>query len=138
MLVLTPRGASARWTRAHAFVRLGCPVPPLLYLPLCHHQVYTPAAISALFSDFKQEVTLVLLFLKSVRSIEVMEVQAGQRQPQLLFSCAISNITPELLQQRALFAEAVSAPHGQHVAGTYRLVMQLRLGRCDELGCDSA
>jgi hypothetical protein len=89
-------------------------------------QVYTPAAISALFSDLKQEVALALLFLKSVCSIEVLELQPGQREPQLLFSCSVGNRTAELQRQRAMFTAAVTAPADQQVAGTYKLELVLR------------
>lgn len=89
-------------------------------------QVYTPAAISSLFSDLKQEAALVLLFLKSVCSIEVLELQPGQRQPQLLFSCSVANRAPALEQQRALFTAAVEAPADQQVSGTYQLELLLR------------
>jgi hypothetical protein len=92
-------------------------------------QVYTPPAISALFADLKQEAALVLLFLKSVCSIEVLELQPGQQQPQLLFSCSVANRTPELQQQRAMFATAVGAPGDQQVAGTYQLELVLRCVR---------
>jgi hypothetical protein len=68
----------------------------------------------------------VLLFLKSVCSIEVLELQPGQEQPQLLFSCSVANRTPELQQQRAMFTAAVTAPAEQQVVGTYRLQLVLR------------
>jgi len=98
-------------------------------LPSCTaaaFQVYTPAAITALFADLKEEVALVLLFLKSVRNIEVLELQPAQKEPHLLFSCSVANTTRELLQQRALFTTAVGAPAEQQVAGTYRLELVLR------------
>lgn len=106
-----------------------CTTPPcgwcccVLYVLL---QVYTPAAISALFSDLKQEVALALLFLKSVCSIEVLELQPGKREPQLLFSCSVGNRTAELQRQRAMFTAAVTAPADQQVAGTYKLELVLR------------
>jgi hypothetical protein len=89
-------------------------------------QVYTPAAISSMFSDLRQEASLVLLFLKSVCSIEVLELQPGQKEPQLLFSCSVANRSRELLQQRALFSAAVTAPADQQVSGTYRLELVSR------------
>lgn len=102
---------------------------------LSAQQVYTPAAISALFADLKQEVALALLFLKSVCSIEVLELQAGQQQPQLLFSCSVANRTAELQRQRAMFTAAVAAPADQQVAGTYKLELVLRWGPCISRAC---
>ena len=67
-----------------------------------------------------------LLFLKSVCSIEVLELQAGQRQPQLLFSASVANRTAELQKQRSMFTAAVGAPPEQQVAGTYQLELVLR------------
>jgi sacsin len=88
--------------------------------------VYTPESISALFDDLRQEVQLVLLFLKSIRSIEVLQLLPGQTQPQLLFSCSVANADAALLQQRALFLHAASALADELVAGTYQLDMVLR------------
>lgn len=67
-----------------------------------------------------------LLFLKSVCSIEVLELQPGQQEPQLLFSCSVANRTPELQRQRAMFTAAVTAPAEQQVVGTYQLQLVLR------------
>jgi hypothetical protein len=89
-------------------------------------QVYTPAAISELFNDLRHEAALLLLFLKSVVSIEVLQLQPGQREPTLLFSCCVSNAAPEVLRQRALFSEAATAAPEQQVAGTYRLELTSR------------
>lgn len=89
-------------------------------------QVYAPASILALFEDLKLEASLVLLFLKSVCSIEVMELRPGQAQPQLLFSCSVVNRTQEVLQQRAMFTTAVSAPLDQQVSGAYQLELELK------------
>lgn len=91
-------------------------------------QVYTPAAISALFDALKDEAALILLFLKSVRTIEVLELAAGQQQPQLLFSCSVANATSEVLQQRAMFTAAVAAPPEQQVSGTFKLGLVSRCG----------
>jgi hypothetical protein len=85
-----------------------------------------PESISALFDDLRQEVQLVLLFLKSIRSIEVLQLLPGQTQPQLLFSCSVANADAALLRQRALFLHAASAPADELVSGTYKLDMVLR------------
>lgn len=82
----------------------------------------------SLFDDLRDEVALMLLFLKSVRVIEVMELRPGQREPSLLFSCGVRDChnNAQLLAQRALFTEAVSAPPERPVASTYRLDMCTR------------
>ena len=59
---------------------------------------------------------------------EVLELAAGQQQPQLLFSCSVANATSEVLQQRAMFTAAVAAPPEQAVSGTFKLELASRCG----------
>jgi hypothetical protein len=92
--------------------------------------VYTIESIKALFADLKCEATLVLLFLKSVRTIELLELLPGHSQPQLLFSISIAphaaagtdgQALQLLLQQRALFLQAAVATEEEAVMGTYQM-----------------
>lgn len=90
-------------------------------LQLHQLQIYTTDKIAGLLRDLQQEATLVLLFLKCTQSIEVLQLLPGHKQPELLFSCSVANVSPGLLLQRQLFLHASAAPADEVVAGTYKL-----------------
>jgi sacsin len=86
-------------------------------------QAYSADDIAALFDDLRAEAHLALLFLKSVQSLELFELPVGSTEPVLLFSCSIANATPSLLQERALFLRASTAPPDKDVAGCFQLAI---------------
>jgi hypothetical protein len=74
-------------------------------------QVYDPRKVAAMLEALRAEAHLVLLFLKSVRRIDVLEWREGEAAPTPLFSCQAvpPSAAPALLQDTASAAAAAAA-----------------------------
>jgi hypothetical protein len=55
----------------------------------CGAQVYTVQKVSALLASFCSELSLVMLFLKSIEAVEIMEWPADAPRPRMRFSCQL-------------------------------------------------
>ena len=66
------------------------------------------ASLHGLLDSLAEEAVSALLFLKSIQRLELYEWQPGEAAPQLLFSCALCDASPELLRQRGFFVRAAA------------------------------
>ncbi|KAL4545625.1 hypothetical protein Ndes2526B_g00282 [Nannochloris sp. 'desiccata'] len=72
-------------------------------------QVYAPERLHELLKDLQMEAHLILLFLKSVESIQVCEWLSGQKEPKTVFKCGLKNATPDLRVERSMFIRVSQA-----------------------------
>ena len=81
-----------------------------------------------LFADFMEEAPHMLLFLKSVRVLELYVIEADGAEPQLQFCTSIANATPALLAQRqmAQLSTAASSPTPSAVSNTLDLSISVQ------------
>eukprot|EP00955_Chlamydomonas_euryale_P053802 355618-Chlamydomonas_euryale.AAC.1 len=72
-------------------------------------QVYDVPKAQQLLLGLRSEATLMLLFLKSVHTLEVWDWAPGALAPIVQFSCAVGNASVQLHHERALFTRASAA-----------------------------
>eukprot|EP00798_Chlamydomonas_sp_ICE-L_P006708 gene6708-3378_t len=81
-------------------------------------QQYNVEKVEELLGQLQEEATLMLLFLKTVGSIEVFDWAEGQPSPSLRFTCSIGNQSARLSQERSLFlrvSQEAATPSGDPV-----------------------
>jgi len=68
-------------------------------------QVYGAQKTEELLGALTEEAVGIMLFLKSVESIQVLHWHQGQAEASLQFSCSIRDPTPALRASRSLFIQ---------------------------------
>lgn len=72
-------------------------------------QTYASSRLRELLMDLQGEAHMLLLFLKTVEQLRVWEWLPGEREPSLLFECAVRNPSPALRHERSMFARTAQA-----------------------------
>lgn len=75
---------------------------------LLSKRTITPDDAEALLASLQNEASAMLLFLKNIERLEIkLWTSNSQIEPELLFSCSISNMTPTLERYRSFVGDAV-------------------------------
>ena len=74
--------------------------------------MYDTAKITKLLMSLQEEAENILLFLKSVETLEIYTWPEGSKSPLLSYRCSVQNLTMSIRASRNLFASAsqVSMP----------------------------
>ncbi|BDA44284.1 probable Sacsin [Coccomyxa sp. Obi] len=71
-------------------------------------QVYSVEGVRSVLGDLRKEAVSALLFLKSLQRLEIYEWTETAEEPTVLFTCRLSNASPDVLADRCFFS-AVAA-----------------------------
>ncbi len=71
-------------------------------------QVYKVEGVRDILEDLQREAVSALLFLKNLQRLEVYEWGKLSAQPSMLYSCRLSNASPDILADRRFFTAAAA------------------------------
>ena len=71
-------------------------------------QVYSVKGVRSVLGDLRKEAVSALLFLKSLQRLEIYRWAETAAEPNVLFTCRLSNASPDVLADRCFFS-AVAA-----------------------------
>lgn len=74
----------------------------------CVGQIYSVEGVRAILEDLQSEAVSALLFLKSLQRLEVYGWGQAAAQPSVLYTCHLSNASPDILAERRFFSAAAA------------------------------